>query len=265
MPFSYTYRIMQGNTTKSISEHLPLTLINNKELLIVLVGFLAILIFTDTKIRLKDLFMLSGLTLLTLITRRQESMFLIFCGGVLAKLISDLFAKYDKDGSLEFQRIMTSVLGTLATMLIITLFVIQNVKGKKNDSFVNESSYPVQASNYIKENLDYQNIRLYNEYNYGSYLLFQDIPVFIDSRCDLYTPQFNKTEQDPEGKDIFSDYIKTSNITTDYDEMFKKYQITHILLYKNSKLSMLLKKQPDRYRNIYSDLSFVIYEVVQDE
>ena len=54
-PYTYLYKTMKGNTTQSISEHLPLTLINNKEMLVVLTASLALLIFTDTKIRLKDL------------------------------------------------------------------------------------------------------------------------------------------------------------------------------------------------------------------
>ena len=54
-----------------------------------------------------------------------------------------------------------------------------------DDSFVDESSYPVQACDYILENIDLENARFYNEYNYGSYMLFRGIPVFIDSRADL--------------------------------------------------------------------------------
>ena len=46
-PYTYLYKTMKGNTTKSISEHLPLTLINNKEMLVVLTATLALLIFTD--------------------------------------------------------------------------------------------------------------------------------------------------------------------------------------------------------------------------
>ena len=46
------------------------------------------------------------------------------------------------------------------------------------------------------ENIDLENARFYNEYNYGSYMLFRGIPVFIDSRADLYAPEFsgNKDE-----------------------------------------------------------------------
>jgi len=56
--YTYTYKIYQGNTTDSINEHMPVTLIDNKEYLITLCLFLAILVFTDTKIKLSDLFML---------------------------------------------------------------------------------------------------------------------------------------------------------------------------------------------------------------
>ena len=138
-----------------------------------------------------------------------------------------------------------------------------NIKPKVKNKFVSEKTYPVHAANYIKENIDMENMHLFNEYNYGSYLLYQGIPVFIDSRCDLYTPQFNKTEENTSGRDIFSDYINTAGISTDYDKMFEKYDITHIILYKNSKLAMLLNKNQEKYNNIYSDESFVIYEILK--
>lgn len=262
MPFTYTIRTLQGNTTKNISEHLPLTLINEKPLIVALVAILAVLILTDTKIRLRDLFMLLGLTLLMFMTRRQESMFLIFCGCVLTKLVSDMFAKYDKGGSVEIQRIMTKPLGIVAIMILLALFVVMRGQIMKGKKFVNEASYPVHAAEYIKNNLDLDNIKLFNEYNYGSYLLYKGIPVFIDSRCDLYTPEFNKTDDYPKGRDIFTDYIKTSNIQKHYYNTFEEYDITHIILYKRSKLNMLITEEPDKYRNIYEDTYFKIYEVV---
>jgi len=60
-PYTYLYKTMQGNTTQNISEHLPMTLIKNTEAMCVIVILLAILIFTKTKIKLSDLFMISGL------------------------------------------------------------------------------------------------------------------------------------------------------------------------------------------------------------
>ena len=261
-PYTYLYKTMKGNTTQSISEHLPLTLINNKEMLVVLTASLALLIFTDTKIRLKDLFMFAGLTLLMFMTRRQESMLILFGSAVIATLITELFNKYDWKGLKEFEDIAVSSLGTIAVVLLVVLMSVVQIKPKLDDKFVNPSSYPVEAAKYIKENLDLSQIRLFNEYNYGSYLLFEGIPVFIDSRADLYAPEFNGVRGKDgkyEGKDIFGDYISTSNISKYYENTFKQYDITHVILYKNSKLNMLISRD-DRYTQLYSDSKFVIYE-----
>lgn len=263
-PYTYLYKTMQGNTTESISEHLPLTLINAKNILITLVLILVLLIFTDTKIRLKDLFMLAGLALLMFMTRRQISMFVLLGSAIIAKLIADLFRKYDNKGLEEIEKIMVSTLGTIAVFCIIALLAILEIRPKVNDKFVKESSYPVDAATYITENLDLKSIRLFNEYNYGSYLIFRGIPVFIDSRADLYAPEFNKIKDSQDeklakGRDIFSDYISTSNISKYYEKTFEKYDITHVILSKKSKLNMLIDKN-DKYNRIYSDDYFVIYE-----
>ena len=60
-PYTHIIKLMSGNTMQNINEHLPLTLINHTDILCAIIVFLAILIFTDTKIRLSDLFMLGGL------------------------------------------------------------------------------------------------------------------------------------------------------------------------------------------------------------
>lgn len=263
-PYTYLYKTMQGNTTENISEHLPLTLINAKEILVTLVAVLAILLFTDTKIRLKDLFMLAGLALLMLMTRRQVSMFVLFGSAIIAKLIADLFRKYDNRGLVELEKIMVSTLGIIAVISITALLAIFEMQPKVEDKFVRESSYPVNAATYITENLDLNSIKLFNEYNYGSYLIFRGIPVFIDSRADLYAPEFNKIEnsEDAElakGRDIFSDYIGVSTISRYYEKVFEKYDITHMILSKKSKLNMLVEKD-NRYNKIYSDDYFAIYE-----
>ncbi len=217
-PYTLLPKLMQGNTTQNISEHQPLTLINNKEMLTVFAVFIIFLIFTDTKATLRDFFMLAGLTLLTLMTRRQASMFVIICGFIFAKMVASFF--------------------------------------------VNEKTYPVEAANYILENLDLENMHLFNEYNYGSYLLYRGIPVFIDSRADLYAPEFNGTKNKDgkyEGRDIFTDYINTSNGSKYYEDTFEKYDVTHVILRKNTKLKMLLSKDKN-YNEIYQDDNFIIYE-----
>ncbi len=261
-PYTLLPRLMQGNTTQNISEHQPLVLINNKAMLTVFAVFIIFLIFTDTKAPLRDFFMLAGLTLLTLMTRRQASIFVIICGFIFTKMVSSFFSKYDKDGTKKVLQTMTSLLGKVFTILLVVLVSFVIYKDKINDKFVNEKIYPVQAADYILTSLDIKNMRLFNEYNYGSYLLYRGIPVFIDSRADLYSPEFNGTKNKDgkyEGRDIFTDYINTSNGSKYYEDTFEKYDITHVILKKNTKLKMLLSKDKN-YNEIYQDNNFIIYE-----
>ena len=262
MPYTYTLKIMQGNTTSSISEHLPLTLIDSKSTLFCLTLIVAILIFTDSKIRLRDLFFLAGLTLLALMSRRQVSMLILFGGIVFARIITELIEKYDKKGSNEVMNFMTSTIGEILTILFIFSISYFVYIPNQNQPYVDIGSYPVEATKWIKENLDYKNIRMFNEYNYGSYLLFEDIPVFIDSRCDLYTPEFNGKKGDDgkyDGQDIFTDFMNISSIATYYDTKFEQYNITHIMTKTNTKLNMLISRD-DGYTQIYKDEDFIIYE-----
>ena len=93
-------------------------------------------------------------------------------------------------------------------------------------------------------------------------MIYRGIPVFVDSRADLYTPEFNGTKNEEgkyEGRDIFSDYLNLSNIATYYENKFEEYGITHVLIRKNSKLNMFLSRD-DNYVELYSDNNFVLYE-----
>ena len=247
---------------ENISEHLPLTLINDLKTLTVLVLFLLILIFTDVKIKLCDLFMLAGLTLAAFMSRRQISLFVLICGFVFAKLLVELINKYDKGGTEQAVKAITSIWGKIIAILLAFLVSFSIYKGKINSPIVSTSSYPVEACNYILENLDIEDIHIFNEYNYGSYMLYRGIPVFIDSRADLYTPQFNGTKgQDGKyvGRDIFTDYLNISNIGTYYENKFEDYDITHLLIRKNSKLNMFISRD-DNYKELYSDDNFILYE-----
>jgi len=258
-PYTYLAKTMQGNTTKSISEHLPLTLFDDKETMIALALVLAILIFTDTKIRVSDFFMIGGLIFLSFMSRRQISLLLIIGIFSFAKWLNYLIEKYDSEGSSKLMELMTTLLGKVITIVLIVVVCLLMVRPKLKNKFIDTKKYPVEAATWILENLDVENIRLYNEYNYGSYLLFRGIPVFIDSRADLYTPEFNKQDEEEKGRDIFSDYINTSSIGTYYETKMEEYEITHVIIVNNAKLNMFLSRN-ENYKQLYKDDSFVIYE-----
>ena len=255
-PYTYLIKTMQGNTTQNINEHLPMTITSETEAICSIIIFLAILTFTKTKIRLCDLFMIGGLCYLMLKSRRQITMFAIISSVILNRLLINLIETYTKEKRQEkLPNTIATILITIATLA----FSWYLGKDKLDATYVDESTYPVKASDYILENIDSKTARFYNEYNYGSYLLFREIPVFIDSRADLYAPEFSQKEED-----IFSDFIDTSGIGKFYGDTFKKYNMTHVITYKNSKVNMLITKtQANQYKELYQDDYFVIYEIIR--
>ena len=261
-PYTYLVKTMQGNTTNNISEHLPLTLINNIPIMVVLVMFLVILIFTDTKIKLRDLFMLSGLVLLAFMTRRQTSLLVLIGSFIFSKLVASMFEKYAPEAKNELLSALNNKKVDAIVILLVIIMSLGMYSGKIANSFVSKKNYPVEATEWILQNLDVKNMKLFNEYNYGSYLLYKGVPVFIDSRADLYAPEFNgKRAENGEydGRDIFTDFIKTSSMERYYEDTFEKYDITHIILKKKSKLNTFISNDSG-FLEMYNDDNFVVYE-----
>ena len=265
VPFVYTYLTMQGNSMKNISEHLPLTLIENVPIICTLIIILAILTFSRAKIRLSDLFLLGGLTFLMFSTKRQQSMLVLIGTIPFSRILISCFENQLNITNKDLSKKSINNFIMLACTIIVIIIGLNLNKKIKNQTYINSKTYPVEASEWILKNLDVNKIRLFNEYNYGSYLLFKGIPVFIDSRCDLYTPEFNtETNNYSDGRDIFSDFIKTSNLSVFYGKTFEKYGITHVILYKNSKINMIITNaDSEKYEELYSDDNFVIYEVLK--
>ena len=174
---------------------------------------------------------------------------------ILNGLIVALANKYDKGGSEKFIQSMQKPIGILATLLVVLIISGYFIKDKANDKFISYASYPVEACNYIVENLNTENMKIYNEYNYGSYLIYRGIPVFIDSRADLYTPEFDEEQK----RDIFSDFLNINGLSKDYETAFEGYGITHVLIPTGATMNKFLSKD-ENYKELYSDNYFVLYE-----
>ena len=255
-PYTYLIKTMEGTTTQNINEHLPMTIANQPVVLVAIIIILSIMTFTKAKIKLNDLFMIGGLTILMLWTRRQLSMFSIIGSVVLCRLIVSCIEVYDKEMLKKITIGMAKTIPIIIICILSLLLSYDKFKYRKYEHYINNGTYPVKACDYILKNIDLKKARIYNEYNYGSYMIFRGIPVFIDSRADLYDPKFSGLDYS-----IFSDFINVSSIGTYYEDIFEKYNFTHILIPANTKIKMLIDKSKDKnYKKLYSDSSFVIYE-----
>ena len=256
-PYTYLPKTLLGNSTHYISEHLPTILISNAPILVFLTLFIGILAFTKQKIELKHLFLIGGLIVLSLLSSRQISMLVLLGSFVLTRFSENvLMPNKSKDSEKIINILSNNTIGYLYIFMFIFIIIITPLSKNINSSFINEKYYPTQATEYIKTNLDVKNMRLFNEYDFGSYLLLNDIPVFIDSRADLYLPEYN-------GKKctIFDDFMKVKSGKIYCEEIFEKYEITHIILSKDSLINIEVSGANNgKYIELYSDDYFVIYE-----
>lgn len=262
--YTYLIKTMQGTTTQHISEHLPMTLMQHLPIILELVILVVLVIFTKGKLKINELFMLGGLIALMFYSRRQLTMFALVGGIMLSQYAARTFKLYNE----KIIDILETDMSSKLALSIISILVIglsaSIASSKIDETYVSEELYPVKMSNWILENLDVDKMRLYNEYNYGSYLLYRGIPVFIDSRADLYAPEFNTTTGKKEdGRDIFMDFIKASSLDIWYETIFEKYEITHIILYKNSKMNLVIRNTNNgEYKVLHEDSNFILYERV---
>ena len=248
--YTYVFRIMLGSSQNFITEHQPLKLIKEP----FLIFLITILMFYKGKVKLRELFMIFGVILLSLVSVRH----ICFTYTIGLLYISKLFVKELNDSKdktfITLENIIFSK--NILFILIISILLIGMVGIKENyrRKYINEDIYPTKAVKYIKNNLDYKNIRMYNNYGIGGYLLFNDIPVFIDPRCDLYLKEFNK------GKvEVFNDSVIIYEELDSYKRIFKKYDINYVLLGKNDKLYYVIRND-NEYEKIYNDENFVIFK-----
>lgn len=246
IPYTYFIRTMMADTMEYIEEHKPLILIQN----LFVIGYLAImlipLIFTKVKVKLSDLAMMGGLLFMSFLSIRHIALLAIVGMFYLCRLICNI-GKINSDKPLDYHLPLYGIIIVTLTIAGTSIFVY-NINYK--EAFINEQIYPVAMVDYMKENLNMEEVRLYNEYDFGSYLVYQDIPVFIDSRSDLYTKSFNNKT------DIFNECM---NITENYGRIFKKYDITHILIYKDTDLNQILAASSN-YELLHREGRFMLYE-----
>lgn len=250
--YTYIFKIMMGTSQSYIIEHAPLVLIMNPAFIALLITLLIVLIFSSTKIYLKELLMIGGLIFMTLISVRHLALFYII-GIFYISIICNRYLTNKKDKTLEILSylIVKNKIIYLLLLLIISIFSYYQFQKNFSKDYIPKSEYPIEAVQFIKNNLELKNLKLYNDYNYGSYLLYNDIPVFIDSRCDLYLSEFNNLDYS-----IFDDAME---IEYNYEEKFEFYQITHTLISNDSLFYKILFKDQD-YTIIYQDKDFTLFE-----
>lgn len=158
----------------------------------------------------------------TMYVRYEYSLFLIAC-LVGAKSINKVFNDYFPHEKVGIKKLpLLTLFG--ATGLVFALIYTNPFKpyetavyaSDTNGTTKRESQQIPKAINYIKK---HHLTNVYIPYNYASYFMMKDVPVFVDPRCDPYMKAFG-------GNESLKDVITMKN-KNDFKKLVKKYDLKY--------------------------------------
>lgn len=148
--------------------------------------------------------------------------------------------------------------------IVLVIFCIPVGMSFYDISKIEENGYiekvmTVDAIEAVRNN---QTERMFNDYNLGEALIYNDIPVFFDARADMYLQQ-----------NIFADGISMMTLNqknldagtqyVDIDALIEKYGFDSILIMKSRPLYSYLSSHEEMVECIYEDDNLVYYKLIK--
>lgn len=231
-----------------IDEFQPFSMRDSITMLHVLYIIFVLFVFmvSKAKVDLKDMLLIFGTLFMHFTAYRYTSLFII-CSAVIVKYILSIIKTMELEKVDKIAFVVTSI------MIMIVLGV--DILSTRNLDYLEDAVAPVKAVEVLKENIDEDTI-LYNEYIWGGYLILNDVKVFIDSRADLYTEEYN------EGITVAKDFAKIQMLQEGYKEAMEKYNFNMYLVHSNSLTSRMLDDKAE-FKCIYTDDAASIYKKVK--
>lgn len=205
-----------------------------------------IFIITEKDISFIDLTMIGAFSYLTLKSVRFSAFLYIIASYIIFRYLDNSKLKDIKNKTINdlvslmpsaFKRLYILIIGSMGVFTLLLLTTNQI-----NDLF-NKDIVSSEIVEIIKEE---NPERLFNDYNYGGYLIYNDIKPMIDGRADMYS------------ETLLKDYINYSNFLR--PELRERYDFDYLLVDKGLRLDNLFISQPEHYEKLAEDKKSVLYK-----
>jgi len=183
--------------------------------------------------QLVDLMVIFIFTFLTMKSVRFAPLFFIGSTFVIFKYVNEWKSTNQVYFVLGISSILFFILGIQSLM---KFYFIQE------EPLVNDEIITYLKTHEVK--------RLYNSYEYGGYLIYQGIPVFIDGRADLYS-SYN-----------FQDAYHLSVLEGNFPKMLESYHFDYLLVSKLFPLATYLADDPN-YQVVIEDSECALFRAVE--
>lgn len=178
-----------------------------------------------TEKRLKELdlwqlFLFGLFLLLALKSRRNFPLTFVATVPFLTKIVTEVLIGAREEIKINF-RYLRYLLLLCFSLVIISLLTEIKINNNPFISYCN--NYPCQAINFLENNSQYQEARIFNEYGWGGYLLWQypKGKIFIDGRL----PQVVYKD-----KTFLEEYLLAFKKETNLDEYLNNHEVELVLL-----------------------------------
>ena len=230
---TYPYvNILDSTMLNFISEWKPTVLSNSSHYpyFILVIFIVCIMLFSKEKIKFIDLALLGVSVFLGLKSIRFWGYTYIFMSYVIFNYIN----------ARKIDRGTTRILFLLGSVFLVIFMTNYEMLSKEYDKNVISDK---MISTIKKESPK----RLYNMYDYGGELVYNDIDVFVDGRADLYS-KYN-----------LQDYSDISMLIGDYEKTITKYNFDYFLTAKKYPINTYLDYS-DNYEVILEEEDMILYK-----
>ncbi|MCB8990215.1 MAG: hypothetical protein H6665_06315 [Ardenticatenaceae bacterium] len=204
---------------------------------------------------LTDLLLFLGTAGMGLISARHIPLFTVAAASVIARALlaslegTRLHAFFTGESSIaNRQSSIANLLNGLLLLLALATAVLWTVTRLQNNDQTIASRFPVAAVDYLEES-GLAEQPGYNLYEWGGYLIWRGIPVFIDGRTEVY------------GDAFFLYYLQASEVKENWREPLDDFDVAYVLLKRSHSLGTLLLASGEWQQAYRDDLAQILVPV----
>jgi hypothetical protein len=212
-----------------------------------------VLSWNSNKLRMYELLLLMGWTILSLYMARNIPLYAIVTApylGVLIQPALDGFAKLKKinDSLTGVEINLKGIVFPILAIILITTAFLSGVRldVQQRGNIHDPSRFPVDAVNWLEQNPQQGN--MFNEFIWGGYLLYRlwpDQTIYMDGTTDFYGEAFTR------------EYAGVVSLQDGWQDTLAKYNVSWAILPSNRPLIQALKDDLG-WEIIYQDTTATI-------
>ncbi len=223
---------------------------------LIMVAFALFALIQETKLQVREALLLAGWTAMSLYSVRNMPLFAVITAPIYGALIQPGVEKMlnwlkPAIGPRESAEVLRGYVWIILPVLFFGFVLWRGIpidqKGTGNVFLPDKM--PVQAVDWLEENP--QEGRVFNHFIWGGYILYRMWPeevVFIDGQTDFY------------GEALMREYFEVINLSTGWEGILDKYNVSWLLIPRNESLAKhLYSMDDDAWNVIYEDGTAVIF------